>query len=165
VNGHADLAPLLGGADLPLEDRKRLAAHLCACAACRAEIADKDPSLLFVLLAAEGIPDGIEERVSLAAVASFAHERRGAARRRIAWAALAASLAAAAVLGAYMWRQAAAPAPARMAAALVGNGTTEAAATPTGMIEVLDSPGTAEVVEISVGDLEVFMIFDKAMGI
>jgi len=33
------------------------------------------------------------------------------------------------------------------------------------MIELLDSPGSADVVEMTVGDVEVVMIFDEAMEI
>jgi len=40
-----------------------------------------------------------------------------------------------------------------------------AQASPASMIEVLDSPGTADVVEMAVGDAEVTIIFDKELPI
>jgi hypothetical protein len=42
---------------------------------------------------------------------------------------------------------------------------TGASAIPAGMVELLDSSGSADVVEMTVGDVEIVMIFDEAMQI
>jgi hypothetical protein len=129
-----------------------------------------DPALIFSLLALEPVPETILARVSRGATEAFIRERsRSLRRRRVAFVALAASLLLAAVLGVLLRMQPEAPsrmavAPTRLADVVPASAAADGAI-PAGMIELLDSPGSAEVIEMMVGDLEVVMIFDAAMGI
>jgi hypothetical protein len=108
------------------------------------------------------------DRVSRRAQAAIAQEeRRAATRRTYAWGSLAASILVAGLFGAYFWtqRDLEAPPPGRPAVVDVIPAAAPDAAMPAGMIELLDSPGSADVVEMTVGDVEVVMIFDEAMEI
>ena len=168
MNAHPDLQRLIDGASMPAAERRELLSHLRVCPACRAELATTDRSLLFSLLALEPVPDGVLERVSERAMAAIDREtNRRAARRGYVWRSLAASLLVAALAGAYFFDQEApeAPPPSPTGVAESVEPPATDAVIPTGMIELLDSPGSADVVEMLVGDLEVAMIFDEAMKI
>jgi anti-sigma factor RsiW len=157
---------LIDGADLPASDRRELLAHLRGCAACRAELAGHDPSLLFSVLALEPVPAGVLEQVSeRAAVAIEREQRRSVTRRALAWGSLAASILVAALAGAYFLGDREAPVPGSPEMVEVLQTPEPEAAIPAGMIELLHSPSKADVVEMSIGDVRVVMIFDEAMGI
>jgi anti-sigma factor RsiW len=168
VSAHVDLRPLIDGVDLPAAERREVLAHLQGCAACRAELAGRDASLLFSVLALEPVPAEVLERVSERAAGAIAHEqRRSSTRRAWAWGSLAASILVAALGGAYFWsgKSPHAPPPIRARATEAIRAPAPEAAMPAGMIELLESPGDADVVEMSIGDVEVVMIFDEAMEI
>lgn len=160
--------PSLERGDPRPEERRELLVHLQACEMCRSRWSAKDPSVLFSLLAIEPVPDDVLERVSRGVEDAMAAEvERETGRRWVAWGSLAASLLVAAVLGAYLWNQApiTAPAPAVADSGAGMSAPAPEATIPAGMIEFLESPESAEVVEMSVGDVEVVMIFDEAMEI
>ena len=168
MSDHPDLRHLIEDVDRPADERHEILTHLRGCAACRAELAKRDPSLLFSVLALEPVPADVLDRVSRRAEAAIAREeRRSAIRRTYAWGSLAASILVAGLFGAYFWthRGLDAPPPDRPAVVDVIPAPAPDAAMPAGMIELLDSPGSADVVEMTVGDVEVVMIFDEAMGI
>jgi hypothetical protein len=172
VSGHPELRPLVEGADLAPTERSRLLAHVRDCAACRADLASHDPSLLFSALALEPVPAEILDRVSRGAASAIGRERRRAATRRVyAWGSLAASILIAGLLGGYVWTQRDLEPPRSPRPEIVdavrapAPEPAEPAAMPAAMIEILDSPGNADVVEMTVGDVEVVMIFDREMGI
>jgi len=165
---HPDLRPLVEGADLPVAERRNILNHVRDCAPCRAELAGHDPSLLFSCLTLEPIPDGLLDRVSARAGAAIDRERRHRrSRRALAWGSLAASFLVGGLFLAYAWSQRGSvpAAPTRAATSETAPAGFLGAAVPAGMIEILDSPGSADVVEISVGDVEVVMIFDEALKI
>jgi hypothetical protein len=159
--------PSLECGDLRPEERRELLVHLQGCETCRSRWAAEDPSVLFSLLAIEPVPGEVLERVSSGVESAIAAEaEREVGRRWVAWGSLAASLLVATVLGAYLWNQAPITAPVPVADSAAAVGAPEPEATiPAGMIEFLESPESAEVVEMSVGDVEVVMIFDEAMEI
>lgn len=167
MSDHPSLRRLIEGVDLPADERRALLSHLRACRDCRAELAERDPSLLFTILALEPVPADVLDRVSRGAEAAIAEgQRRSAIRRTYAWGSLAASIVVAGLLGAYFWTQRGPDAPPdRPAVVDAIPAPARDAAIPAGMIELLDSPGSADVVEMTVGDVEVVMIFDEAMGI
>ena len=107
--------------------------------------------------------DQLSERTA----AAMAAERRP--RRAVpgwAWGAVAASLLTLGVFGTLMNRSGVDPPP-PLPREVVATPPlpSDPAALPAGMIEVFDSPGTADVVEMTVGDVDVVMIFDEAMKI
>ena len=164
---HPDLRPLLDEVPLPAPGRAELLAHVRACAECRVELASADPSRLFALLGSEPVPREALERLSQRVAAAIASEpRRRPAAHSWAWGALAASLLVAGMLGAYLLDRPGVEPPAPLPPQLVER---EAArpfsgtALPAGMVEVLDSPGDAEVIEIPLGDVQVVMIFDTEL--
>jgi hypothetical protein len=168
VSGHPDLRPLIEGVDLASTERRDLLAHVRGCAACRADLASHDPSLLFSTLALEPVPAEVLDRVSQGAASAIARERRrSATRRAYAWGSLAASILIAGLLGGYVWTQRGLEPtrPPRPEVVDVIRAPAPEAAIPAAMIEILDSPGNADVVEMIVGDVEVVMIFDREMGI
>jgi hypothetical protein len=167
MSNHPDLRRLTDHVDLRAAERHEILTHLRGCAGCRSELAGRDPSLLFSILALEPVPSDVLERVSRRAEAAIAREKlRSATRRTYAWGSLAASILVAGLFGAYFWTQRGLDAPPdRPAVVDVIAAPAPDAAMPAGMIELLDSPGSADVVEMTVGDVEVVMIFDEAMGI
>ena len=168
MSDHPDPRLLIDREDMPAAERHEILTHLRGCANCRARLASRDPSLLFSVLALEPVPTDVLDRVSRRAEAAISREeRRAATRRTYAWGSLAASILVAGLLGAYFWthRGLDAPPPDRPAIVDVIPVPAADAAMPAGMIELLDSPGSADVVEMTVGDVEVVMIFDEAMGI
>jgi len=167
VTAHPDLRPLIEGTELTRSGREALLGHLRDCATCRAELAEHDPSLVFSLLALEPVPAGVLESVSERAGAAIRREGRPGRRRRgLAWASLAASILVAGLLGAYFWGDRV-EAPPRAGPALVDVVPAPAteAAIPAGMIELLEPSESADVVSLSVGEVEVVMIFDESMDI
>jgi anti-sigma factor RsiW len=169
VSGHPDLRALIDGLDLKQAERRELLAHLEGCAACRARIAAADPSLLFSVLALEPVPSDVLAQVSRRAATAISVERQRSARRRgRLWRGAAASILVAGLAGAYFWISSNRPGPPSDVPPMVQAATPEAAAgaIPAGMIELLESPGaSAEVVALEVGDVDIVMIFDEAMGI
>lgn len=171
MSGHPDPRPLLGGDELPQSERAELLRHLQGCAACRAVLAQEDPSGLFSLLALEPIPDTVLARISRGVSDEIAREaRRSRSRRRYALGALAASLLLAGFLGLYLRVEQGAPDtsrdPGRLAEREPAPVRLPEEVIPAALLEVLDSPGSADVVQISVGgNVDFIMIFDAEFGL
>lgn len=139
-------------------EREAYAEHAAGCSACRARLVAHDPSLLFSLLATRRLPARVLDEVSSEVARALPSERpswiealrlRGASRG----AAAAAVLAAALLGGAFVVRNAGRPLPAPPAVAK---------APPAG-VSVVESPGPAQVVDMTVGETQVVMIFDPEM--
>ena len=126
------------------------------------------PERLFALLKLEPVPESILDRVSDGVAAGIARdERRPPARRLVAWGSIAASLLLAGVFGTYLWmgEDEAPPPEGAVRTADPARTVPGDAAVPASMIEVLDSPGKADVVQVTVGDTELVMIFDEALDL
>jgi len=164
---HPDLRSFLDDAELPAVERSGLLEHLQSCPLCRAEVAATDPTRLFTLLGDPPVPAELLERVSTGAAAAIAVERQRRTIRPWAMGAVAASLLVAGLFGAYLSNRPGVepPAPLPVKSVLSEPKTAADASLPAGMIEVLESPGDADVVEMSVGDVQVVMIFDEALEI
>lgn len=169
MNGrHPDLDAWIEG-EVPPGERHCIAAHLSGCLDCRRRVAQRDPALLFRVLACEEIPEGVLERVSARATAAIAREVESQSGRRWAsWAAVAASFLLAFWFGAYLWDRPVGGAGSPVAPGSARSERTEHAGTtlPASMFEVLETPGVADVFEFSIdGDVQVAMIFDTELEI
>lgn len=174
-------APHVGAAQLEAahgDERARMLEHIDACPSCRHALAEADPAALFGLLALRPIPvaqlDRLSERVEAAIDRESTPAGAGAVRRRFAG--IAASLLLAAGFLGYMQRherRMTVTADSRSHAVTAAHTTP---ATPTAVswvapldtprsIEVLETPGTAEIVDFAVGDTQVVMIFDEELDI
>jgi hypothetical protein len=138
---------------LPEPQRRPALAHIAGCARCRSALAGADPSRLFALLAlAEPPGDGLA-RLELR-LGEQLPSATPALRRRGALLPVAASLLLAGLCGAYvLWGQRPATAP-RISAAV-----------PAMDLELLSSPGEAQVHELVVGDTHLVMIFDEGLDL
>ena len=141
-------------------EREELLRHIAACDNCRAVLADEDPSRLFCLLSLEPIPVAALDRLSAAVADGIVPVRPAASRPYLTAASLAASLLLAAAFGAYFLN---APEPqepwrAEVMELLDRN-------VPVRGIELLSSPGVAQVVDLEVGGNQVMMIFDKELDL
>jgi len=152
MTGHPELEILLrGGAG-----RLDALAHVASCAECRAAVAAADASRLFALLALESIPASALARVSAGVERALeADAARRRAGRRAGLAALAASVLLAAALSAYLAGSPLAPGAARA----------RDAAQPAAKFELLDAPGSAQVVRMDLGGTELVMVIDEALDL
>lgn len=133
-------------------ERAELLEHARACARCRAELVAEDPSRLFSLLAMRRMPvrvlDALSRDVALAIrgeVATPASLPASSARRALAWAAV---LLLAVASGSLLLLP-----PVGPGRALPGVSS----------VEVLSSPGAAKVVDFTVGETQLVMIFDEGI--
>jgi len=165
---HPDLQAWIEG-ELSPDERRTVETHLNGCTACRMQVAERDPSLLFRLLSLEPIPEGVLDRVSTRATAAIAREVESRSGRRWAgWAAVAASFLLAFWFGAYLWDSPVGGigAPTAPSTAWSPGDDRPGTAVPASMFEVLESPGDADVFEFSIeGDVQVAMIFDTELEI
>ena len=150
-------------------DRTALLQHLAGCAACRERWLDEEPSRVFSLLSVEAIPEEALER--LTRNLNRAIDTQDAPSRvlplRYAVAAIAAALALAAFFGVELTRRSPVvpqvaldtASPAELSAPLGRDRSPEPG------IELIHSPGTAQVLDLSVGDTQFVMIFDEALDI
>jgi hypothetical protein len=158
VSGHPDLDGLLDPrVPLPEPARTESLRHVSTCAACRARLAAEDPSRLFSLLALGAPPPAVLERLSRGVGEAVAAPAESDRRRRVA-AVLAASLAAAALLGGVLWRQSPG-----------GTEVARSAASPPGpaipaTVEA-DASAAAHVIDLSIGDTQLIMIFDEGLDL
>ena len=146
-------------------ERVAMLDHVLRCPSCRAAVADRDPAGLFALLALRPLPGKILDEVSLGVRAGILRARPGAvsfredlAGRVAPWAA--ALLLAAALGTAFIQRPgppAAAPPPSASLAAVPAPLPARAE------VEVLSSPGQAQVVDLTVGETQIVMIFDRGL--
>ena len=139
--------------------------HLLGCSSCRASLAGRDPAGLFALLSRRPLPGGILDEVSLGVRAGILEARPGAASfrddlaRRVApWAA--AVLLAAGLGTAFVKRPGPPTAPPLPSASLAA---VPALLPARAEVEVLSSPGQAQVVDLTVGETQVVMIFDRGL--
>ncbi|MBZ5640614.1 MAG: hypothetical protein LAO51_17900 [Acidobacteriia bacterium] len=160
MSGHPDLPRL---DYLPEADRREVLRHLHVCAACRRQAIADDPSRVFALLAAREVPRGVLERVSSGVAEAVrrgetasTHLRPRRLRATAAWAA-AAALAAALLLP--LAGDFARPGPKGVAAVLAP------AAVPRAGAEVVSPPGQAQVVNLTVGETQLVMIFDPRIDL
>jgi ferric-dicitrate binding protein FerR (iron transport regulator) len=156
--GHPRLGDGLAGAE-----REEAIEHLRRCEACRTEAASEDPARIFALLAARPIPQEILEQVSTrvaAAVRGAEALRPPVPSRRLrmasAWAA-AAALAVALLLplGGGTGRPSSDDTAAIFAPA----------ASPRAGVQVVSSPGVSQVVDLTVGETQLVMIFDAGLDL
>jgi hypothetical protein len=163
MHSHPDSDALRRFDELEAEDRGKLLRHVAGCAGCREQFLAADPSRAFALLSLAPVPEEALDRLS-----SRIDERIVPARRTYRYASLAASLLLAALLGGYVLTRPAIPPVAGLATPSVDFVEIEAAAeseSPAGSIQLISSPGTAQVLDLTVGETQVVMILDAAMDI
>ena len=149
--------------------RLELLRHVRGCADCRRRLIAADPSRVFALLAVEPLPAEALDRVSRGVSRSLNDLERPGRRQWYAVASIAASLLLAGYLGLQLWGPGEAPprqlAPAELAEIERILDEHEQKHTPVRSIELLSTPGTARVVDLSLGDTQVVMIFDADLDI
>jgi hypothetical protein len=147
-------------------EREQMLQHLSRCGACRNRLAELEPSALFALLSLRQPPaaalDALSRRVSAAIEIETVDRRPVAHPRFAAVASLAASVLLAISLGVYFDRGPVnEPDPFR--ADLESYLERLDRDSPLPGVELISSPGEAQVVDLEVGDTQVVMIFDKAI--
>ena len=155
MSDHPDPRHLDPQAELSAEEREALLGHLRTCAACRERVAAADPSRLFGMLALQPVSrddlDRLSASIETALDAAPPRREAGWGRRLMP---LAASLLLAGLVGGYLWTQRGpAPAPPVVGFALPVDRPS---------IEV---EGSAQVLDLVVGDTQVVMIFDEALDL
>jgi hypothetical protein len=159
VHEHLAEAELARLDELPADRRAELLSRAADCAECRRRLVAVEAAAVFALLADDPLPAGALERLS-ARVDSEVDRLQGHGRGwRGAVGSVAAAVLLAAFLGTYVSQRDDGPAPPAPAPALL-----EAKA-PLPGIELLSTPGRAEVVDVEVGGTRVVMIFDKELDI
>jgi hypothetical protein len=143
--------------DLPADERRRLLEHVRGCDGCRRTLAGADPARLFSMLALAPVPADALDRLSNRVREDVERAGGGRGRRWVGSAAsLAASLLLAGFLGGVLLRH-------------EGSMTDELAAVapeaPASGVELISTPGEAQVVELAIGETQVVMIFDKGLDI
>ena len=154
--------------DLSAADRDEILVHAETCASCRRELGEVDPTRLFALLSRVPVSEAALDRLggSLDRALDRGDARSPGSRWLGAAASIAASLALAAALGSFVLRTAT-ELPLAVAPASVADGVVlarEGDPTPGG-IQLISSPGEAQVMELSIGETQVVMIFDEALDI
>ena len=130
------------------EERRSALAHAAGCRACRRAIAAHDPSMLFALLSEAPIPAQVLEAVSTGTARRLAEPTR--VSRMPAVAAAAAALAI--VSGGLLFRGELAP-PTAPALAVV----------PRAGVEVQGGAPVSQVVDFTVGDTQVVMVYNPEL--
>jgi hypothetical protein len=182
LSGH----PELSGFDERVgEARLSLLRHVATCDACRARFLAQDPSRLFALLALESPPVEALDRLSARLRGTLDRVPAAAPARGRLYAALsvAAALLLAVLFGGYLLGPGSPVTPERVASTPgqeepvlaerqdPGEIVDPAAALerfdrePVTGVELLDSPGSGQLVNVSVGEAQVAMIFDEALDI
>lgn len=149
--------------------RHEVLQHVERCPSCRAELMASDPSRLFSLLALEPVPRQALETLSARVRTEIErHEGRGARGRGWSVAgSLAASLLLAGLFTGYLATRPALPVlvPGGPATDVVDVELLHGRTPRPGGIELISSPGEAQVLELSVGETQVVMIFDEELDI
>lgn len=141
------------------DERDRWLAHIDSCDACRQRWLAEDPSRLFLALRDDAVPQSVLEAVSAGVSAAIRDEAPG--RRRTARRVRLVAAAAGIVLAlAVAWWSGFGPAST--------DPTPVAFQGPDGVpdragVQLLTSPGAAQVVDLTVGDTQVVMIFDDQL--
>jgi len=125
-------------------DRRLLVDHLRACAACRVAAAEHDPTILFSLLDRAPVPAALLDRVSAGVAERVAAARPGSGMRRAA----AAAMVAMALICGYATFRHEAPAP---------RPTLDR---PRAAVDVRPADAVSGVVDFTVGDTQVVMVYN-----
>lgn len=159
MSEHLDRALLAPGSEASDVDRQRVLDHVRSCSECRDQWVGADPSRVFALLAVDSVPEAALDRLTACIDAEL--ERESTARRRRGLAAgglsLAASVVLAVILGGGLTR--------RPESSGTPFGGLEPVELPVAEIQLLASPGEAQVLDLSVGGTSVVMIFDRDLDI
>ncbi len=185
MNRHLDPTRVAAFDRLPEAERRRVTEHAASCVDCRRALIEEDPSRWFALLVHQELPgdalEALSERIELrldrvdrrAPVA-----RPGLPGRWVAAAAVAAALLLAVLFGSSIDGLPTLEQPQNVIAEAAAPPITEddlleflrrqtesPAVLPARGIELLSSPGDAEVVDFALGETQVVMIFDAELDI
>ncbi len=164
MSSHPDRASLHDLDTLAPERRDEVLDHVAVCSRCRDAFVAGDPTRVFALLNRRPIPDEVLGEVTAgvmagieAGVAAPAH-RFGHGRRRVwAWGAVAAAAILAVAL--VLVPRTEPPVPETHVADAAVN------AAPRSTVTVIETPGEAQLVDLTVGETQVVMIFDRDMDL
>jgi len=165
---HPDSASLEGFDLLSVPERRAVARHALACASCREVLTRRDPSVLFALLALQPIPEEALNRLSERIDLAVGAERPPAAGRRwLSVASVAAALLLAALFGRELGRvESPTVASSRgLQAEPAVVSPPEDSILPARGVDLISTPGEADVVAFALGETQVVMIFDKKLDI
>jgi len=157
VTGHLDPEAFAG---LTGDRRAEAVRHLSRCAACRLSLAEHDPTALFALLGSVPMsPTLLEAATPRARDLDTEGGKVAPIGRAPRWVAMAASLTLAALLGVAAFRSRPAP------GILATMPPPLDAPTPRARVALVSSPGTPRVVDLTVGETQVVMIFDSRLSL
>jgi len=146
-------------------EREQILRHVSGCRACRDRLVELDPGALFALLSLRQPPAAALDDLSRRVSAEIDAERRPVARVRFAAvASLAASVLLAVALGVY-FKRAPVNEPDPFRADLESYLERLDRDSPVPGVELISSPGEAQVVDFKIGDTQVVMIFDEALNL
>lgn len=147
--------------------REELLRHLAECAACRSPWLDEDPTRIFALLSLEPVSEHLLERLTRDVNRAVEREAPSArpVRRIYAVAAIAAALVLAAAFGIEWTRGPATLVEPRVETLEAFAEPPPGPSLPHPGIDLIESPGTAQVLDLSVGETQFVMIFDEALDI
>ncbi|MDX1389301.1 MAG: hypothetical protein R3344_08925 [Acidobacteriota bacterium] len=161
---HPDGATLRDLDALAPDRRAEVLDHVAACSRCRDAFVADDPARVFALLKRRPIPEAILDEVTAGVIAGIDAGASAPARRfgpgnaRVwAWGAVAAAVILAVALVLVPRTESPAPETAVAEAGLD--------AAPRSTVTVIDSPGDAQLVDLTVGETQVVMIFDREMDL
>jgi hypothetical protein len=161
------------------EQRQGVLQHARTCAACRIRLVSEDPGRLFALLSTDPLPEVTLDRLSERIQAGLV-DRPEQPRTNRGWfavAAIAASLVFVILVGVLSSRQAPLTELTELPelnetseqalATVTPIEIEEAAAQPAPMhsVELISSPGEAQLVDFAIGDIQVVMIIDRELDI
>lgn len=163
MTDHPETRQLIEFDSLDERARTALLLHVRDCSRCRAVWAAADPTRQFAALRLAPLDPAVLDRLSAGIDRGIEGEQARRRRGRLyGVASIAASLLLAAVVGGFLWRGDVAPPPGT--AALQGAGALRDD-TWSG-VELVASPGDeARVVDLTIGETRVVMIFDEALDL
>lgn len=166
MSAHLDDGTLDRLGELDGEGRGHALEHLGRCAACRARLVSRDPSRLFSLLATRPIPQDTLEQVSAGVAKAIREPSRAGAGPRPRW--LVFGAAAAGILLAVVMAVRLVRTPPPTVSGPVPHGVEESLAVAAGAVphlavELLNSDGSAQVFDLTVGDTQIVMILDEGL--
>ena len=163
MSAHPSLETLSHLDGMAPDRRRELLRHVRACSACRSQWAASDPTRLFAMLSTREVPEDLLDSVSegvFAAIDSGIAARPGVSR---AWNLRAAGALAAGILLA-------------LGMVFFTGGTSEVGSpvpsvadlveiAPGASLALLETPGEARVVDLTMGETRVVMIFDQELDL